>query len=326
LPDSQEIYIDAQSGEDTPEGAVAPLLSNLDSVKRLALRVPGVHRLRHAVEKGLAVVEPAGRLSIIPVPERRASHNCEGLTILSANLWHDWPRHRRIGARLEDFARIAEAHRADILLLQEVARTPDLSADKWLSERLGMAAVYSRANGNLSGIGFEEGLAIFSRFPLKKPYLRQLGKRSNPFVRRLALGSTIETPCGRLVTFSVHLGITPKQNSAQLALLRSWVADISESDSALIGGDFNASETTQQIIQTQSTWQDTFRAVHPHADGTTHELRWPWGWMLRSARLDYIFLRQGNIHWKIMDARHLPVAGDPHSDHRIVLTRLMPVS
>ncbi len=73
---------------------------------------------------------------------------CGQLTVLSANLWHDWPRFRRIKERLEDFARLAEREQADVILLQEVARTRAIRADEWLADRLGMVSVYSRANGH----------------------------------------------------------------------------------------------------------------------------------------------------------------------------------
>jgi endonuclease/exonuclease/phosphatase family metal-dependent hydrolase len=67
---------------------------------------------------------------------------------------------------------------------------------------------------------------------------------------------------------------------------------------------------------------DTFRHLHPKADGTTHELRWPWGGLLRRHRLDYIFLRPGARGWRVLETCHLDAANGPHSDHRAVLTRL----
>ena len=116
--------------------------------------------------------------------------------MLSANLWHDWPRFKDLEKRLEAFAELAESERADLILLQELARTPSFHADVWLAERLHMAYVYSRANGSQK-IGFEEGLGVYSRFPLKRlPHVRQMGmgKSSNPFSRRLALGEGTRWP------------------------------------------------------------------------------------------------------------------------------------
>jgi endonuclease/exonuclease/phosphatase (EEP) superfamily protein YafD len=94
---------------------------------------------------------------------------------------------------------------------------------------------------------------------------------------------------------------------------------------ALVGGDFNAGEGTRQIKALQRSWLDTFRQLNPFADGATHELRWPWGGLLRRQRLDYIFLKAGQGHWSVLEARHLVTPGMPHSDHRAVLLRLAPV-
>jgi exonuclease III len=48
---------------------------------------------------------------------------------------------------------MVESEAADIVLLQEVARTTKLKVDEWLAERLGMGYVYARANGHEPGIG-----------------------------------------------------------------------------------------------------------------------------------------------------------------------------
>jgi endonuclease/exonuclease/phosphatase family metal-dependent hydrolase len=225
---------------------------------------------------------------------------------------------------MDTFARLVEAENADVILLQEVARTPELHVDEWLAERLDMAYVYSRANGHKT-IGFEEGLAVFSRFPLGNAYLKQLGDKTNPFVHRLALGALLETPCGNMLTFSTHLGIGRRRNGNQMAHLRNWISELGNEFPVLIGGDFNAHETETQIQTTQSTWIDTFRHKNPTADGTTHELHWPWGGVFRRHRLDYIFLQPGSINWIVLESRHLQVKDGPHSDHRAVLTRLKPV-
>ncbi len=243
------------------------------------------------------------------------------LTVLSANLFHDWPRHRRLQERLEAVAQLIEENSVDVALLQEVARTRELRADQWLAERLGMAYVYSRANGHESAIGFEEGLAIFSRFPLESPSLAEL-RPGSPVTRRLGLGAWVKTMCGDLQVFSVHLGLLPHHNAAQLTHLRELITTSHQQHPVLIGGDFNAHEDTPQIMQAKQSWVDTFRHLHPEADGITHEIRWPWGKSGRKRRLDYLFLKPGNMTWSIQKACHLDAPGGPHSDHRAVLTQL----
>ena len=249
---------------------------------------------------------------------------CGAITVLSANLWHDWPRLRWLPERLESLARLIECEGVDVVLLQEVARMPALRVDEWLAERLGMSAVYSRANGHEAAIGFEEGLAVLSRYPLSGERSRALEPSPSRWVRRLALGVDLVTPCGSLNAYSVHLGLLPRWNADQLDHLRLWVLVGGGGRPAFIGGDFNVHEDAPQIARARRTWMDVFRHLHPHADGTTHILRWPWGTSLRRSRLDYLFLDPGQQRWHVLDARHVSPMEGPHSDHQAVLARLAP--
>lgn len=286
------------------------------------LRVPRLRSLGVLVRKVTAVAEPTRQLSYWTHPPKIARRSGEVVTILSANLWHDWPRYRRQVERLEQLAQLVEREEVDILLLQEVSRTPDLKVDQWLSQRLGMTSVYSRANGRAAAVGFEEGVAILSHFPLAAPRLQQLGGQQNSFVSRLALNADALTPDGRLALFSVHLGLLPHHNTRQLKHLLAWVSALTHDRPALIGGDFNAGENSSQIQQARQTWLDTFRHLHPQAEGATHELR-AWGKLpLSRRRLDYIFFKPHQPHWQIAEAGHLDTSGDSHSDHRAVLLRL----
>ncbi len=266
-----------------------------------------------------AIRQPSAAPSLWPSPALISGAG-RVMTVLSANLWHDWPRYRRLPERLEAMAGLMEDEGVDLALLQEVARTPKLRADRWLAGRLGMSSAYSRANGHEGEIGFEEGVAILSRYPLRSPRAEQLRPSPVPWVRRMALGAEIDTPSGGLSAFSVHLGLLPRQNAAQLSHLLGWIASAARGLAAVIGGDFNAHETTPQMRRARLAWLDVFRHLHPHADGTTHELRWPWGGAPRRRRLDYVFLHAGNPRWAVLEARVIENVGA--SDHRAVLTRL----
>lgn len=292
---------------------------------RKLFQFPILRKFKPYARRVVAVTESPGNLTINKQRLGNAEPSCGGITVMSANLWHDFPRFRRLPERLSAFAQLVEKEGADILLLQEVARTPDLHVDKWLAVNLGMSYIYSRANGHYT-IGFEEGLAIFSRFPLNSPQLSQLSKPTNPFVRRLVLGANVETPCGSLLAFSVHLGLRPRNNAQQQAELHRFVTSVACHQSALVGGDFNSSESSSRMGRTTRAWIDTFRHLHPDADGHTHTLRWPWGRTLKRHRLDYIFLLPELPAWQITEARHLTTPGESHSDHHAVLVRLVPIS
>ncbi len=257
-----------------------------------------------------------------PDPRVRDRGAGPALTVLCANLWHDWPRRQRWPERLESFARLAEDVEADILLLQEVARTRTLRADRWMADRLGYALTYARANGDLDAIGFDEGPAILSRFPLGEVRVHQLSRGRNPFARRVALAAETETPFGPLLVVSVHLGLVQRHNAGQIRRLRGWVAAIAGSSPAVVAGDFNAPESRSEIAATRREWTDTFRLVHPERDAATHTRarRRP-----RHRRLDYIFVAQPpGAPWDVVEAAHLDAPGGPHSDHRAVLARLVP--
>jgi endonuclease/exonuclease/phosphatase family metal-dependent hydrolase len=274
-----------------------------------------------------AVKEPTNQVIYYATPATQTNAKpCKPITIISANLWHDWPRHRQLFPRLSAFADLAETEAADIVLLQEVARTTKLKVDEWLAERLGMGYAYARANGHESGIGFEEGLAVFSRFPLGTPQWHQLGASALQMSQRMALGANVNTPCGNLMVYSVHLGIYAKENFRQINRLQDWIGSTASEQTALIGGDFNAHENKSQIHHIQKRWLDIFRYMNPDGDGTTHEIRWPWGQPLRRHRLDYLFMQKGGTHWNVLDAKHISakVGKGFHSDHRAVMARVVP--
>ncbi len=285
--------------------------------------LPGLGRLGPLSRRIGAVTRDAGRVTVVGQPSRRTPR-VGPLTVVSANLWHDWPRQQRWPERLEGFAELVEAEEADVVLLQEVARTSALKADVWLAERLGFAMAYARANGDLDAIGFEEGVAILSRYPLGDLHLRQLSHGRNPFVRRLALGGQVGTPYGPLLAVSAHLGLVRGHNAGQIRRLRTWVGDVSQGEPAVIGGDFNAPEDRHEIEHTRRAWTDTFRAVRPHDEAVTHTKSGPRGQVL-NRRLDYIFVQQSPAtRWSVLESMHLDSPGGPHSDHRAVLTRLLP--
>jgi endonuclease/exonuclease/phosphatase family metal-dependent hydrolase len=320
LSKASDIYVEPHRLRNT-----RPCRHLWSAVKRF-LGWVGHDRLPEFVKVAMSVAEPAGRVSLQSEPHPAASaERSDVLTVLSANLWHDWPRYRGLEKRLESFAKLVESEGADLILLQEVARTQSLKADEWLAGRLQMAYVYSRANGSQK-LGFEEGLGVFSRFPLKRlPHVRQMGRSCNPFSRRLALGAEVDAPGGGIMAFSVHLGLLQKQNASQLHELQDWIGYITSGRSAIVAGDFNAPEHTRQMKHIRSYWQDTFREIHRHGYAATHEIRWPWGGVILSRRLDYIFLQPGQPAWQVIDVSHVDSPEGPHSDHRAVLARLSPI-
>jgi endonuclease/exonuclease/phosphatase family metal-dependent hydrolase len=255
-------------------------------------------------------------------PARPARDREAALTVITANLWHDWPRRRRQRARLEAFAQLVEAEGADLLLLQEVARFGDLQVDAWLADRLGMAYVYGQANGDLQHGAFEEGVAVLCRYPLVAPSLCYLAPRPFSLVRRLAVSVTVKAPGGDFLAVSAHLGHGRKLNTRQLNKLQEWVEASAADRPAIVGGDFNTGENSPQMRRLRQRWLDLFRQANPAGDGSTYHLRWPWGNPMLSQRLDYLFLRQGPSPWRVKEAQAIQSPELNHSDHLAVVTRL----
>jgi endonuclease/exonuclease/phosphatase family metal-dependent hydrolase len=325
LVETNDILLDMDGNRILNLKRQIPLLSPLYKLIRRLLHQPGFLYLRPLAQSILEITSASTRLvSGISPGTYKVTQSCYGITILSSNLCHDWPFHRRMSSRLEAFARLVEAQNADIILLQEVARLSRLEVDKWLSQRLGMTYVYTRVNGHQDEIGFEEGLAVFTRYPIKDAQLKVMGDQINPFIRRMGLAASLETPWGEFLAFSVHLSLRNGRNIDQLEGLIEWVNTLSGDRAAFIGGDFNAHESTKQILAAKKTWLDTYRYSNPDKDGSTHSIRWPWGTPLRRSRLDYIFLKPDSSKWRIMDADHLEAPFENHSDHRVVMARLLP--
>jgi endonuclease/exonuclease/phosphatase family metal-dependent hydrolase len=301
----------------------ASVISKLEAILSKATHLPWLAMLKPIFLKVLAIIRPVKNIRLLRFPKISSTRSNNTITVISANLWHDWPLRRKLPDRLETFAQLVESEGADVVLLQEVMRSPGICVDVWLADRLGMAYAYTPANGDEGAIGFEEGLAVFSRFPILTPQCKPLGKRSS-FFHRLALGAEVKSPFGSLFAISVHLGLLKNRNRDQWDDLQNWVTDMSGGRTALIGGDFNMPEETEQIRQAQKLWIDTFRLINPKQDATTHELRLPWGPSFMRRRLDYIFLQPGPTFWTVLEARHLETPHEPHSDHRAVMARLTP--
>ncbi len=244
------------------------------------------------------------------------------LTILSANLLNPLFNTIRIDhpawlARLEALAGLVESQAADIVLCQEVGRSREFRVDEWLAGRLGMAAVYQRANGQAEGRwGREEGVAILSRYPLSSPVGALLG---GGLWRRPALGAVVAAPWGEVAVYTAHLSLRPWRNRRQPAKLRDWVAATAGGRPAIIGGDFNAEEHAPGLAALAGQWRDVWRAMHPTQVGCSHELKL-FGRAMRRRRIDYLFLRAGDPGLRIAYCEYHTTV-PPFSDHRAIVGR-----
>lgn len=159
LNKSRELTLAASISEET-----AAALRRVRTLGRNILRIPGLNIFRRHAEMAFSTAEPAGRISYLSLPDRDSGNSCEGLTVLSTNMWHDWPRHRRLLERLEDIARLVESQSIDVLILQEVTRTRHFHSDKAQSTfRHGICLLASEwafdGNRFRRGIGYLESFS-----------------------------------------------------------------------------------------------------------------------------------------------------------------------
>ena len=90
------------------------------------------------------------------------------LRIATLNTLHGYPSFTNLGMRFELIAKELDKHKLDIVFLQEIPWKKEIGlAVERLNDQMQLNYVYIRANGNYQLIRFEEGLAIFSRFPLR---------------------------------------------------------------------------------------------------------------------------------------------------------------
>ncbi|MXX75417.1 MAG: serine hydrolase [Holophagales bacterium] len=128
----------------------------------------------------------------------------------------------------------------DIVVLQEAwcMVGEGCLADR-LARELGFHGAYARANGSLRWLGFEEGSAILSRFPVEDPELWQLGPDRDAFERRIGLSVRIAHPVLPFDLVGVHLanGDTDLAAAQAAGLLERVLARAERP--ALVSGDLN---------------------------------------------------------------------------------------
>lgn len=194
----------------------------------------------------------------------------EHLRILSLNMLHGYPDFKYLEQRTALLTQEISQLDADIVLLQEVpwTRTQGHFAEE-LAQQLQLNFAYLRANGNYTLIGFEEGSAIFSRYPLKNIIFAELRPSASFFENRIVLQATVESPRGNLDIFVTHLTNGERAiNAAQTDSLLAFVQNEAQYP-AIVAGDFNAVEDSPQIQSLTKLWQDGFRLIYPEAQGGT---------------------------------------------------------
>lgn len=110
-------------------------------------------------------------------------------------------------------------------------------------------------------------MAIFSQYPLKQISYTELQPVAGLFENRVVLHATVETPHGDIDLFVTHLTSSKASvNAAQVESLLAFV-QTEATHPAIIAGDFNAVESSPQMIRLAEIWHDSYRLAHPHEPG-----------------------------------------------------------
>ena len=237
---------------------------------------------------------PGQRLEGCPDGCAQESGQDDGLIrILSLNMLHGFPGFEDLDVRVSSIINRIKQLDADIVLLQEVPRgLRSGNVPVQLAEGLSMNYLYYRANGNRSAILFEEGELILSRLPLRNGGFYELRPAAGAFEHRTVLHAEVDSPGGSLKVFVTHLTSgDPVINRQQTESLLDYVKTSSNLPK-IIAGDFNASESSPQIMTLAQEWVDAYRLFNPDDQGFTcclddlkSEPAEPF-----EKRIDYIFL------------------------------------
>lgn len=205
-----------------------------------------IHNQAEVLSPALFPAPPDPSASALDAPPR--------LRVLNLNVLHGYPdfdaQERRYGLTLEAF-RALECH---VLILQESWRTRHHGhlAER-LAEDLGLNMSYARANGSLRFLGFEEGSAILSRYPIRRARKIVLEPRRPWWESRIALVATLDVTLPRpgatneeeLTVAGLHLTHRGVETAGRQA--RALASLLDPSSVLLVGGDFNAQSTSQAV-------------------------------------------------------------------------------
>jgi endonuclease/exonuclease/phosphatase family metal-dependent hydrolase len=269
------------------------------------------------------------------------------VTVVSFNVLHGgpWSGFGGDGHRLERrLAMVADelaGLRADVIALQEASVTRRSgNVSERLARRLGLHHVYAPATSHVFGdgllsrlvvgaLGFHEGPAILSRFPIVARQVHALPRCQGALDPRVVLRARLDTPWGLVDVFSTHTS----RDACQVRRVAELAGQHRNGLPSILMGDFNHVETSAAIraLTDEAGFIDTYRRANPDARGATVWQRIDGPVATASRRIDYVFLIPGvEITGRVRGSR--VILDTPHrlpegsllwpSDHHGVLTEL----
>ncbi len=246
-------------------------------------------------------------LFISPATAQPGQDASSRLRVLTYNLLHDggWSGFFESGTHLEERLEITiqELRRVqpDIIALQEASESRKHgNVPKRIAEALGYHLVFEPATQHISGfglfdrlitsaIGFKEGPAILSRYPIAASEVYDLPRCQRKLDPRILLRAEVTAPDGPIQIFSAH---TAKGDDCQLQRVGELFREHQGTGRAILMGDLNTGEQSPVLLE----WQkdpgliDVFRAANPGVSGGTVWQNIYVDWPTTDRRVDFIFV------------------------------------
>jgi endonuclease/exonuclease/phosphatase family metal-dependent hydrolase len=245
---------------------------------------------------------------LVVAPAAATTADDRPLRVVTFNLLHGGPwsgitgddddLERRLGLIVAQL----RALEPDVVALQEspVSRwRGDVAAR--LAGALGFVHVHARATERvfpwrllgrlvMGALGFVEGPAILSRFPIVSSQVHELPRCVHRLDPRVALRADVATPAGLLTVYSAHTSRDDCQTRRVAELVRAQQGP----QPALLLGDLNTGESAPALRELlDGGFVDLFREANPDARGATarQDVRAPASTVQR--RIDYVLLLPG---------------------------------
>jgi endonuclease/exonuclease/phosphatase family metal-dependent hydrolase len=163
-------------------------------------------------------------------------------------------------------------------------------------------------------LGFTEGPALLSRFPIARWRALELPPCGRPFDARVLLFAELATPAGRVAAFSAHTSGDPCQGRAVADLVHAAAGPLP----AVVMGDFNASEDSLavRVLTREAGFVDAFALANPAAAGFTDGQDVTSARATARQRIDYVFLAPGQrVPGRVVGSR--VVLDEPRGEGRV---------
>lgn len=233
------------------------------------------------------------------------------LRVLTYNLLHDGPwsgffesgTHltERLAMTIQELQRL----QPDVIALQEASDSRKHgNVPQQIADALGYQMVFTPATEHVFGIGlldrlitaaigFREGPAILSRYPIAASEVYDLPRCRHRLDPRILLRTEIDAPDGPVQVFSTH---TSRGDECQLQRVGELFGEHRGTGRAILMGDLNTGEQSPVLTgwQKEPGFIDVFRVANPGVSGGTVWQDIYVDWPTADRRVDFIFLFDGS--------------------------------